>query len=152
MTACAWFYKIYGPCWILCLIFARSYFKGSTCMLAFVLPDTLYITLPFEKKELIYYSPRRRKINKERGGLKKILLLLLLQIPTCVGRVETEYRDDTAERQIWCISFWVRTAEDAWRNPMSHCIPFPKDDQFTITYTCSHGKGFFFDNGRLVTP
>ena len=101
-------------------IFAKDYFKER--LHAFIDNlNTLYVAFTRSKEELIVFSPRPRKINKE-------------------GKVET------FERGEWWHPASGRTAEDTLEEiPMSRLYSVSPDDRLQLRL---HGKGFFFDNAR----
>lgn len=121
-------------------IFAKDYFKER--LHAFIDNlNTLYVAFTRSKEELIVFSPRPRKINKE-GKVEKITSIADL---LWVG-VETEIEDDTFERGEWWRTASGRTAEDTLEEiPMSRLYSVSPDDRLQLRL---HGKGFFFDNAR----
>ena len=77
-------------------IFAKDYFKER--LHAFIDNlNTLYVAFTRSKEELIVFSPRPRKINKE-GKVEKITSIADL----LWAGVETDIEDDTFERADWC--------------------------------------------------
>ena len=110
-------------------IFAKDYF------------NTLYVAFTRSKEELIVFSPRPRKINKE-GKVEKITSIADL----LWAGVETDIEDDTFERGEWWHPASGRTAEDTLEEiPMSRLYSVSPDDRLQLRL---HGKGFFFDNAR----
>ena len=103
--------------------------------------NTLYVAFTRSKEELIVFSPRPRKINKE-GKVEKITSIADL----LWAGVETEIEDDTFERGEWWHPASDRTAEDTLEEiPMSRLYSVSPDDRLQLRL---HGKGFFFDNAR----
>ena len=121
-------------------IFAKDYFKER--LHAFIDNlNTLYVAFTRSKEELIVFSPRPRKINKE-GKVEKITSIADL----LWAGVETEIEDDTFERGEWWHPASGRTAEDTLEEiPMSRLYSVSPDDRLQLRL---HGKGFFFDNAR----
>ena len=121
-------------------IFAKDYFKER--LHAFIDNlNTLYVAFTRSKEELIVFSPRPRKINKE-GKVEKITSIADL----LWAGVETEIGDDTFERGEWWHPASGRTAEDTLEEiPMSRLYSVSPDDRLQLRL---HGKGFFFDNAR----
>ena len=121
-------------------IFAKDYFKER--LHAFIDNlNTLYVAFTRSKEELIVFSPRPRKINKE-GKVEKITSIADL----LWAGVETDIEDDTFERGEWWHPASGRTAEDTLEEiPMSRLYSVSPDDRLQLRL---HGKGFFFDNAR----
>ena len=119
-------------------IFAKDYFKER--LHAFIDNlNTLYVAFTRSKEELIVFSPRPRKINKEGKKITSIADLLW-------AGVETDIEDDTFERGEWWHPASGRTAEDTLEEiPMSRLYSVSPDDRLQLRL---HGKGFFFDNAR----
>ena len=121
-------------------IFAKDYFKER--LHAFIDNlNTLYVAFTRSKEELIVFSPRPRKINKE-GKVEKITSIADL----LWAGVETDIEDDTFERGEWWHPASGRTAEDTLEEiPMSRLYSVSPVDRLQLRL---HGKGFFFDNAR----
>lgn len=90
--------------------------------------NTLYVAFTRSKEELIVFSPRPRKINKE-GKVEKIASIADL----LWAGVETEIEDDTFERGEWWCPVSGGTAEDALEEiPMSRLYSVSPDDRLQL--------------------